>query len=477
MSEEAIKYVQHQLNLAKSRLQGHITGPSGKLYPKRYIYIKLEKYVQDFITAQSHQRWLLLPGLRGIGKTTVFSQLFLQLLQKIEPLRVLYISLDEAELLNLNLLDILSAYEQILGEPFEKLSQPIFLFIDEVQYDAKWGLALKSLYDRTKKAFICCTGSSSVALQTNADVRRRVVLERLYPLSFSEYQILLNGVYPQKGLKAQIREALYFSNNGSDAYKKLQKLQSPVLQYWSQVHPLEIQNYLTRGTLPFALEIKNQATLFAGINDLLDKIILKDIQSLRSFDQQTLHSIKKLLVVLAGSNDTLSISKLPGLTGLASKITVQNVLDVLEQAELLIRVPPYGSSTTKVTKPSKYLFMSPAIRMALLGITGKNSTFNVNLGKFLEDIVSMHLKREFVTPGIGHITYDPREGGADFVVQIANERQLVIEVGLGKKNNKQAVQTLERVSGDYGIIICDTELKYLEEENIIRLPTHFFLMM
>src|SRR5690606_27849667 len=124
-----------------------------------------------------------------------------------------------------------------------------------------------------KKAFICCTGSSSVALQTNPDVRRRVIVERLYPLSFPEYQMLQNEIYPIKGLKDQIQKALYFSKNSAEVYEKLQSLQTSILQYWSRAHHLEVQNYLTRGTLPFALEVKNQGTLFEAINDLLDKII------------------------------------------------------------------------------------------------------------------------------------------------------------------------------------------------------------
>lgn len=477
MNEGAVQFVQNQLSLASSRLKSQAANPKGKPYPKRHIFARLQKYIENFTAEASEHRWILLPGLRGIGKTTVLSQLFLELLPTTDSIRVLYVSLDEASLLDIKLIDILQAYEQILGEPLERLKAPIYLFFDEVQYDPKWGITLKTLFDRTKKAFVCCTGSSSVALQTNPDVRRRVIVEKLFPLSFPEFQLITNEISPPKGLKQKIRNAMYFSNNSTDAYEQFSEVRSSVLQYWSKVNKLEIQKYLTRGTLPFALGLENISNLFGAINDLLDKIVMKDIQNIKSFDQQTLQSIKRLLFVLADSNGNLSVAKLTSSTGLQSKITVQNVLDALEQSELLIRIPPYGSSKSKVTKPSKYLFMSPTVRMALLGITGKKSTFDANMGKFMEDAAAVHLKRELVALGLGSVTHDPKEGGADFIVQVENKRQVVIEIGIGDKGNRQAKHTLERIDGDYRITICDTELSIIKEKRLIRLPLDFFLLM
>ena len=199
MKEATLNYVQGQIAQAPHRLKGHITDPAGKVYPQRHIYKKLERHLDDFLSGKTEQRWIIVPGLRGVGKTTVLSQLFLKLQPRFDALRTLYVSLDEATgLLNSNLVEILEAYESILGESFERAKKPIFLFIDEVQYDPKWGLALKSLYDRTKQVFIFCTGSSAVSLQTNPDVYRRVVVEKLYPLSFPEYQMLRQGIFPAK---------------------------------------------------------------------------------------------------------------------------------------------------------------------------------------------------------------------------------------------------------------------------------------
>ena len=475
MNNDPIKYIEDQLHVAENRLEEHIKKPNGELYPKRYIYKKLETYIQDFIDNKSHLRWILLHGLRGVGKTTVFAQLFLKFLKITDKNRILYISLDNTKLLDISLLDVIDSYEKILREPFEKLTKPIILFIDEVHYESNWGLLLKSLYDRTKKIFILCSISSPTKLKTNPDISRRVTTERLYPLSFTEYQMLLNKNKIDKELSEEISQSLYYSENSKEAYNKLSKLQSKVSQYFSNIDKFSIEHYLTRGTLPFTLGVDNLNRIFRSIDDLLYKIIQNDIQNLKSFDQKTILSIKKILLILSDSNGIISFNKFTKLTDISSKITIQEVMKTLEKAEILIKIPPNRSP--KTTKPSKYLFMLPIIRMFLLGIRGKDSIFRMNMGKFLEDVVGIYLKKKFIHETIGNITYDPKEGGADFILQIANKKQIIIEVGMGKKDGKQIINTMEKVSGNYGIVICDTELKHLKEQNIIKLPIKFFLLM
>lgn len=478
MDERVLNYIQNQIALGPHRLRGHATDLAGNPYPQRYIYKILEKYLADFLSAKTEQRWILMPGLRGIGKTTVLSQLFLTLLSTHDVIRVLYISLDEVTgLLNSNLLQVLEAYESILGEKFEQLKEPVFLFIDEVQYDPKWGVTLKSVYDRTKHVFICCTGSSAVSLQTNTDVYRRVIMEKLYPLSFSEYQMLRHETYPSEDLKQRITQAVYFSPNSKQVVDRLSTFQNEIIQYWSRVDKIGIQRYLMLGTFPFALQYSNDTQIYETIGGLMDKIILKDIENLKAFDIQTLHAIKRLLFLLADAGDVLSVAKLPGLTGIESTITVQRVFSVLEQAELLVRIPPHGSHKKKLTRPSKYLFLSPAIRMALLGIVGKEATFYTRMGRLLEDFSAMHFSREFISKGLGSLSYDPVQGGADFILQLANKKQIAIEIGKGKKELSQVKNTMERIQCDYGIVVGEGKLSHAAHDNIVYLPLDFFLLM
>ena len=94
--EEILKYVQNQLVQIPFRLRTYAEDEQGKKYPQRNIYIKIDKYLKDFLhKSEARDRWIIIPGLRGVGKTTILAQLFLNHYQEVEPQRMLYISLDE----------------------------------------------------------------------------------------------------------------------------------------------------------------------------------------------------------------------------------------------------------------------------------------------------------------------------------------------------------------------------------------------
>ena len=121
--------------------------------------------------------------------------------------------------------------------------------------------------------------------------------------------------------------------------------------------------------------------------------------------------------------------------------------------------------------------MSPAIRMSFFRITSNPQTFQTRKGKLLEDLVGAHLYREFVSRGTGTVRYDAMQGGADFVLQIENKRQIAIEVGLGTKDKKQLIQTMKKIPCEYGIAISTNTLAWNNELRILDLPLDYFLMI
>ena len=127
-------YLRNQLAQAESRLQAYTVDHEGKPYIKRSIALILKKYINDFTRQSTEPRWIAVPGLRGVGKTTILAQIYTELL--CTPGCKLYISLDEAKkILGVGLTDILNVYEELLGKVYEELDQPIYLFIDEIQYE------------------------------------------------------------------------------------------------------------------------------------------------------------------------------------------------------------------------------------------------------------------------------------------------------------------------------------------------------
>ncbi len=476
--EEALKYVQNQLVQAPFRLRTYVQDEQGKKYPQRNIYIKIDKYLRDFLhNSNAQDRWIIIPGLRGVGKTTILAQLFLNHHQEVGDHRILYVSLDEVvNVLGSSLKDVLSAYEKIIGESFEKLTQPVFIFIDEAQYDPKWASVLKSVYDRSNKVFVACSGSSAVSLQTNPDVIRRSIFQKLFPTSFSEFLMIRDGKFPIKDLKKNIKDALFNSDSAKDAYEKLKKQEPSVLSAWSSIDRHYIDEYLKIGTLPFAIRIKDEVRVYQTITLLLDKVINQDVQSLGRFDTKTLVHIKRVLFLLAES-DVVSTQKLAK-TLETSVNTVSSILEVLEQAELLIRVMPYGSNSKKVRKPSRYQFMSSAMRSAFLSVAGNEQIFSSQKGRLMEDIVAMTLYREFVANSRGALNYDSSRSGADFILTISGKNIIPIEVGIGEKSGTQVRNTMKKIgSAQYGVVICQTSLKLLEDANVVKVPLDYFLLI
>jgi len=476
--EEILKYVQNQLVQAPFRLKSYTENEQGKKYPQRYIYMKVDKYLRDFLHAPNAQdRWIIIPGLRGVGKTTILAQLYLNYYQEIGDRRMLYISLDEVvNVLGSSLKDVLIAYERIIGESFEKLTKPVFIFIDEAQYDPKWASVLKTVYDRSNKVFVACSGSSAVSLQTNPDVIRRSIFQKLFPTSFTEFLMIRDGKLPIKGLKQNIKDALFNAESAKEVYSKLKALEQNVTNAWSSIDRHYVDEYLKIGTLPFAIQMKDEVRVYQTITLLLDKVINQDVQSLGRFDPKTLSHIKRVLFLMAES-DVVSVQNLSKMLG-TSVSTITNILEVLEHAELLIRVMPYGSNSKKVRKPSRYQFMSSAMRSAFLSVAGNEQIFASQKGRLMEDIVAMTLYREFVANSRGALNYDSSKAGADFILTIAEKNIVPIEVGIGDKAGTQVKNTMKKVgSAKYGIVICKNALTLVEQDNIVKVPLDYFLLI
>jgi len=157
-----------------------------------------------------------------------------------------------------------------------------------------------------------------------------------------------------------------------------------------------------------------------------------------------------------------------------SLVTLINVLETLEKAEMLIRVYPYGSTYKKVRKPSKYHFMTPAVRHTLLTVVEGESAFINHKGRYLEDVVALSLYREFSQKLASPIFYDAAKGGADFILAFPNKK-IPIEIGHGKKKIDQVLSTLLKIKSHYGLVVCNSDL--VKEGEIVKIPLQYFLLI
>ena len=67
-----------------------------KKFNKKKEYYQLKEHIDTFLEKESDDRFFIMPGLRGVGKTTIIYQLFSYLLneKQIPKNRILYLNLE-----------------------------------------------------------------------------------------------------------------------------------------------------------------------------------------------------------------------------------------------------------------------------------------------------------------------------------------------------------------------------------------------
>ena len=473
--EKIREYISDQIAQADFRARGYIFDADNKKRLNRNIFLRLQSHLEKFLKGNKAYRWVALTGLRGAGKTTIMYQLYHS--KKNIDAYFLVLSVDEVtKTLNSSISEILNVFEEIIGKPLSNLDKPLFLFLDEVQYDDKWGVTLKTLYDRANNVSIFSTGSAAVLVNTNSDIARRAIYEKIYPLSFTEFIKIKHQKTEMKGLASALRDSIFLAQSAKEVFDNLTLLKDRINKYYINISRLEFENYLHYGSLPFMIALNNEALIYDQINKSLERVVNKDLPQMRAMTQDIISKIPAILYAIADM-DVLNFSTLAEKFGI-SRPKVAEIFSALEQAEVLHRIYPVGSHFKQVTqKPSKYLFSSPAFRAMYYKTIGNTITEQNARGKLLEDLVGMYLYRLFDKKPTFSLSYDSAKGGDDFIVGIG-EKRIVIEVGINKTEYKQVSKTAKKINSAYNIIVSEKagELEYNQEENAVKIPLKYFLL-
>ena len=478
-TKEKIKiFLREQMANIDSVAKQYIADDTGQQYPRRTIFERTHAYASNFLSGDTSQSWCVITGLRGVGKTT----LLMQILSEIPTAKadILFLSVDRiVELFGVSLSDVLRVYEEVTSTAFERRETPLFLFIDEAQCDKKWGVTLKDVYDRARhKVFIYTTGSAALLLHTNNDPARRPVFIEMLPLDFVEYMRLKHRKSLDTEMRNRLRAALLESKNAKEVYEHTVALEHDIKKYYETIPPLEVQNYIRHGSLPFTLSGQPEE-VFDACDKVLSRTIGEDIAEVCNFRISTIRKAPTLLYMLA-SMDQVSYESLGKNLQDISRHTVKDLLGAFVSAGVLLPVFAYTTSHNKQVKQrSKFLFTASVFRSAIFNKGGSVLSPNVMYAKLLEDVVGLILWRlskigDNLTP---FLTYDAKDGGADFVVGLA-EKCVVVEVGAGSKGLRQVEQTAKRVHPAYSIVIDNTsEISFDAESNTVRLPLEYFLLV
>lgn len=479
MSTDKVKikeFINDQIAQADFRGRAYVFDAQNKKRPNRNIFIRIQSHLNQFLAGNQSYRWAILTGLRGAGKTTIMYQLY-HAKKNIDGY-FLVLSVDEiTQTLGSSINEVINVFEEIIGRPITNLDKPLFLFLDEVQYDEKWGATLKTIYDRAHNVFMFATGSAAALINSNSDIARRAIYEKIYPLSFAEFIKIKNDKYEVRGLAQELREIIFGGRNAKEVFDALKKTEQKISAYYHGISRLDFENYLYYGSLPFMIALENEALVYDQINKSLERVINKDIPQMRGLSSDIIGKISAILYAVADM-DVLNFTTLAEKFGI-SRPKIAEIFSALEQAEVLHRIYPHGSHFKQVTqKPSKYLFSSPAFRAMYYKTIGNIISEQNARGKLLEDLVGMYLYRLCDKKPSFSLTYDSAKGGADFILS-AGENKIVIEVGVNKKEYKQVAQTTEKIKATYGIIISEgsEDLEYNQEVNTLKIPLKYFLLM
>ncbi|HLD83523.1 MAG TPA: AAA family ATPase [archaeon] len=463
---------------------------------ERPILFRLMKFANAFLEGTGDSRIIVIYGLRGIGKSTILYQIYNRLVSgrffsQLEPSKcvpqenILYLSIDQTLLLPFGkdvkspIYDAVKNFcEQIHKQTLASLDKKLFILIDEAQFDKNWAVAAKSLFDESKNIFIIITGSSALALNLDTDTARRAIKEPLFPLSFMEYQVIKNKIFPIRGTAENLKR-LVLQNDRTT----VGELNASIVQITRNmaVRKLdlkkEIEEYITLGGFPFGFSLTKEIT-YRRLLDMIDRIVRQDIPIISNYQSDTIRDIIRIIGALAlKPSGELPQTKLSTNLGI-SAAKVNDIIDTLEKSHLIFSVKPYPSAqpTEGLSKAFKYYFMSPTLVSAIRYLNGMTTVTLEETSVLWENSVGSTLFKLCYTTGtIYNLFYDPRkETNVDYLLQNPLSGEIIpVEVGLNK-GDKQLKDAIEFYSASYGIIVSDfPEITF--EEKIIRIPFWVFL--
>lgn len=375
----------------------------------------------------------VLLGVRRSGKSTLFKLLINHLLEKADPLNILYVNLDDpffSEVWN----DARDLYRVV--ETAEKITKKKikYLLLDEVQNVNGWEKFVKSAYDADifKKIFI--TGSNSSLLKGNYArlLSGRYITDYVYPLSFQE---ILNA-------------------QGIHSYKDLITSKPKVLGI--------LDDILLYGSFPEVFKTEDRDLKREILLNYYETIIFKDC--IANHNVRDIKTFKELAFYLVSN-----ISSLYSYNSLARAVksnenTVREFINILEDSFLMSEVKNFSYSIKAQSRSKKKAY---CIDNSFLNTI--SFKFSDNKGKLLENLVYTELLKN----GLGEVYFYQENKECDFILK-QGKRLYAIQVSyeVGASNFEREMEGLrsamKKLNIQRGYIITyDTEMQLDEKTAMV----------
>jgi len=419
----------------------------------------IERGLSGLITEEmGTKRGIIITGPRRAGKTILMKQTIRKLLEKTETRNMLYYSLDDPTLSLFSdspVKDVLDYFLENIAKTGRK-----FIFLDEVQSAKDWYKWVKSFYDSHDDIKFFLSGSSSLALQREANqyLRGRTIDFELFQLSFAEFLEL-------HGIKTRVAHSMedYEKIPGMD-FIEMKKLHGKVKEKFNE--------YLLVGGFPEWSEIRNPERWFMRlVNDIPKKAIYEDIA--RLFEIKNPKALESVLAFIAANQSRiLSYEKISDVVHV-DRNTIVNYLEYLKASYIIIEVLKHAGVKEQIKAMKKFLVADQGVRNAIL----KDYEIRENnIGFIIENVIGVSLFFYCKRRGAS-LTYLKQNGEIDFIVK--NKCEIPIEVKykqkIGEKEIHHLSSFIDKNRLPSGIVVTKDILQ--KKGKIIYIPCWLFLLM
>ena len=473
-----LNYLNEEIEDIPNIIYDHLNNTNLENFNSRNELDDIKKEIDNYLNGYTNGRFIVLPGIRGVGKTTLLYETYNYLTKdkNIPPNQILYISYDEiSHITKTNIKEVIDIYLKNKHDTkLSLLKKKIFLLIDESQYDKNWALSGKIIYDKTKNIFMIFSGSSALDLEYNPDASRRMTKERINPLNYGEHLRLKYNIKTE-GISESLQK-LIFEGNTHDAIQKEEEINNKITntpQYPSNDWDI----YLKYGGFPILFDEINYLKLRKRLVDMINRVLSEDMPNIKNISTNNQKNAQRILrrLSLQKSNE-ISQNKLSKQLE-TSKANINLVLNILEKTHLIFHCENYTSTSNRSSSTWKYYFATSSLKYALssqIGNPEKNTTeFE---GILIENLVASTLHNTYLNrEDFFTLYYDNhKKGNVDFIIDNQIKKPIPIEVGRGKKDKKQIKNAIDSYKSDYGIIISNTTNKIEKKKDIIYIPAKTF---
>jgi len=387
--------------------------------------ITREEYLDTLISLITKTNQIIcIAGIRRSGKSTLIKQIARQLIDQ-QNADTLIVNFEDERFQQRDLELLIDTYNTYL-EKVKPKGKP-FIFLDEIQNIPKWERFARGVHERTGTKIIV-SGSSSKLLSAELAtlLTGRHIMFFVYPLSFKEFLKFKN---------------IPIAN------------EIEILAHRTTIKQM-LDEYKEYGGFPEVVQSHDKQRILLGY---FETMIVRDvIERFNIREREKIRTIAKFY--LTNISSPISFNKISGFLNIPLT-TVERFSGHLETANVVFFLKKFSFSFKEQEKAQRKIYSADVGLSNTIGFR-----FSENLGKIMENIAAVELKRrQSFDPQI-EIYYwkDYQQREVDFVVKKGLDVVQLIQIcyditsiGTKERETKSLIRAMKEFKLTEGLIITD----------------------